>query len=275
MSDEGWPEAMAGADAVLHTASPFLMAEPRDADEVVRPAVEGTLRALRAARDAGVGRIVLTSSVAAVMHRDLPPGRTVFDETDRTGPDHPTATPCFRSRALAERAAWEFADHEAPGLRLTALNPGLVFGPPLDGSYGTSLRILERLLAAKDPALPQIAFPVADVRDVAEAHLRALTTDAAAGQRFLIAAGTLWFHEMAEALRDATPGRRIVTRRAPNAVMRLLSLFDPSIRPIVPVLGREHLVSNARAREVLGLTFIPAREAVAAAGRWLVENGRA
>ncbi|MCX7646945.1 MAG: aldehyde reductase [Rhodobacteraceae bacterium] len=275
MADEGWQEAMAGADALVHTASPFPLAEPRTADEVVRPAVEGTLRALRAARDAGVGRVVLTSSVAAVMHRDLPPGRRVFDETDWTEPDHPTTTPYFRSKTLAERAAWDFAAREAPGLRLTALNPGLVCGPPLDARYGTSLRLVGRLLAARDPALPQIAFPVVDVRDVAEAHLRALTADGAAGQRFLISAGTLWFHEMAEALRDALPGRRIVTRRAPGALIRLIGLFDPSVRPIVPLLGRDQRVSNARAREVLGLAFIPPREAVAAAGRWLVGNGRA
>jgi dihydroflavonol-4-reductase len=275
LRDEGWGAALRGADALVHTASPFPMDDPRDEDEVIRPAVDGTRRALRAARDAGVNRVVLTSSVAAVMHCDRPPGKLAYDEVDWTDPAHPTATPYVRSKTLAERAAWDFVEKQAPDLRLVVLNPGLVFGPPLDAQYGTSLRLIERLLRARDPMLPRIAFPVVDVRDVALAHLRALARSEAAGGRFLVADETLWFHEMAEALQDAMPARRLVTRQAPDAVIRVLSVFDRSIRPILPVLGRYERVSNARAREVLGLQFTPAREAVTASGRWLVENGKA
>ena len=275
LRNDGWAEAMKGAQALVRTASPFPMDDPRDEADVIRPAVDGTLRALRAAREAGIDRVVLTSSVAAVMHSDRPPGKTAFDEFDWTDPAHATATPYIRSKTLAERAAWNFVEAQAPDLRLAVLNPGLVFGPPLDAHYGTSLRLVERLLRARDPMLPRIAFPVVDVRDVAEAHLRALVRTDAAGGRFLLADETLWFHEMAEALQRALPARRLVTRQAPNAIIRVLSLFDRSIRSILPSLGRYERVSNAKARESLGLEFTPAREAVVAAGRWLAENGRA
>lgn len=273
--DEGWAGALRGADALIHTASPFPLVQPKDEAEVIRPAVDGTLRALRAATAAGVSRVVMTSSSVAVTGKDLPPGKAAYDEDDWTDPADPLTTPYARSKTLAERAAWDFVAREAPSMRLTAINPGFVLGAPLDGNYGTSLKVIERLLAAKDPMLPQFAFTTVDVGDVAEAHVRALTEPAAEGHRFIVAEGTLWFHEMAEELKAALPGRRIVTRRAPGLVVRLLSLFDPAIRTIVPALGRFDRVSNDKARRVLGLDLVPARQAVRAAGTWLVEHGRA
>ncbi len=273
--DAGWRDALAGADALVHTASPFPIVQPKDENEVIRPAVDGALRALRAARDAGVGRVVMTSSTVAVTNAALPPGKDRYDEEVWTDPAYPTVTPYAKSKTLAERAAWEFVRTEAPGMALAVINPAFVAGPPLDAHYGTSLQVIERLLRGKDPMLPQFAFPTVDVRDVAEAHVHALRTPEAAGKRFVIADETLWFHEMAEELKAALPGRRIVTRRAPNAVVRLLGLFDPSIRTITPILGRFERVSNARARAVLGMDFVPARQAVRAAGGWLVESGAA
>lgn len=271
--DGGWAEALQGADALVHTASPFPIVQPKDEAEVIRPAVDGALRALRAAREVGVRRVVMTSSSVAVTNAALPPGKDRYDEEVWTDLDHPTVTPYAKSKTLAERAAWDFVGAEAPDMALTVINPAFVVGAPLDAHYGTSLQVVERLLRARDPMLPQFSFPTVDVGDVAEAHVRALRTPEAAGQRFIIADETLWFHDMAAELKAAFPGRRIVTRRAPNAVVRLLGLFDPSIRTITPVLGRFEQVSNARARRVLGLDFVPARQAVRAAGAWLVANG--
>ncbi len=263
--DDGWAEAMAGAHALMHTASPFPLVQPKNPEDLIRPAVDGTLRALRAAHQAAVGRVVLTSSSAAVMDSPLRPGRTSHDEADWSDLASPTITAYSRSKTMAERAAWDFVANDAPGMALTTINPTFVLGPALDAHYGTSLRVIERLLSAKDPMLPQIGFPIVDVRDVAEAHLRALQTDAAIGQRIIAAEGSLWFHEMAQAIRDHAPNRKIVTRRAPNALMRVLGLFDAEIRTIVPSLGKIDWLDNTRARTLLGIDFIPAREAVVAA----------
>lgn len=273
--DDGWAEAMAGAAALLHTASPFPIEEPKNADELVRPAVDGTLRALRAAQEAGVGRVILTSSIAAVSYGELPAGRTVYDEGDWTDPDGGTATPYIKSKTLAERAAWRFVETEAPELRLTAINPGFVLGPPLDDRFGTSLKVVQRLLAAKDPALPDIHFPTVDVRDVAAAHVLALEKPETEGKRILTAARTLSLVDIARAVKAAAPGRRVVTRQAPHWMIRLVGRFDAAVASIVPQLGRRREVSNARARELLGIDFIDPDESVAASTRYLIERGLA
>ncbi len=273
-SDAGWHEVMAGADGLIHTASPFPMVQPKDPDALVRPAVEGTRRALAAAAQAGVGRVVLTSSIAAISGTDLPAGRDRYDEALWTDASHPTVTPYILSKTLAERAAWDFAAGH-PAMRLTTINPVLVTGPPLDRHYGTSLGVIERILSARDPAVPPIAFGVVDVRDVAEAHVRALERPETAGQRIICHDETLWFADIAQAIKTALPARRIVTRRAPGWVLRLLALRDPSVRTILPALGRFDRIDNARARALLDLSFMPARESVAEAARWIDRNGLA
>lgn len=270
--DAGWADAMAGASALLHTASPFPFGDPNNPDDLIRPAVEGTLRALRAANDAGVRRVVLTSSIAAVSYGDLPAGKPVFDEADWTDPDHPRVTPYIRSKTLAERAAWTFVETEAPQLRLTAINPGFVLGPALGDSVGTSLQVIQRILRAKDPAMPDIYFPTVDVRDVAAAHVLALAKPQTEGKRIVVAAETLSFVDIARAVKVAAPGRRIVTRQAPGWLIRLIGLFDRGVASIVPQLGRRRDVSNARAHELLGIAFIDPRESVAASTRYLIER---
>ena len=271
--DEGWDEAMAGAGALVHTASPFPATGPKDEGELIGPAVEGTRRALAVARKAGVGRVVMTSSVAAVMHCDLPAGRDRVTEADWTDPDHPTASAYTRSKTLAERAAWDFVV-DGGGPELVVLNPGFVVGAPFDARYGTSLRVIERLMRGKDPMLPHIALPVVHLDDVAEAHLRALSVPEAAGQRFLLADETLTMAEMGQALKAAFPARRIATRQAPGLLIRAIGLFDSSVRMILPVLGFHRQVDSTRARTVLGIGFAPATQALTDAGRWLEAEGR-
>lgn len=273
--DVGWSEAMAGAQALVHTASPFPMVQPGDRDAVIRPAVDGTRRALAAAAAAGVRRVVLTSSTAAVTNSAGPAHGDVYSEADWTDLDHPSASAYVASKTLAERAAWDFARSEAPGMALTTILPGLVVGPPLDGHFGTSLKLIERMLAGSDPALPKLGFPVVDVRDVAEMHLRALQRPEAAGKRYLGAADFAWFRDMALIVKAAHPDRRVTTRTAPNLAIRLLARFDPSLRAIVPLLGRETRVSTAAARADLGIAFTPVAEALRDSADWLVAAGRA
>ncbi|MCX7889657.1 MAG: NAD-dependent epimerase/dehydratase family protein [Rhodobacteraceae bacterium] len=273
--DEGWAEAAAGADAVIHTASPFPIRQPADADVLIRPAVQGTLRALRAARAAGIGRVILTSSTAAMVNAPLPAGRTMLTEADWSPADDPAGTPYVRSKTLAERAAWDLAAREAPGMALTVINPAFVLGPPLDDRFGSSVGVVARMLGGRDPAVPRLGFAVVDVRDVAEMHLRALERPETAGLRFLAAAGSMWFRDMALVLKAAFPDRRIATREAPDWLIRLLARFDGEIRAILPALGRIERFDATRAEAGMGMAFVPPAEALLAAARHLVARGLA
>jgi dihydroflavonol-4-reductase len=267
--DDGWDAALKGHDILVHTASPFPIVQPKDAEALVRPAVDGTRRALEAAVAAGIGRVVLTSSTVAIIG-GVPETREAT-EADWTDPDAATTTPYERSKTLAEKAAWEIAG--ARGLALTTIHPSLVFGPPLDRHYGSSVALVKRMLMGKDPMVPRLGTRVVDVRDVAEMHLRAAEMPQTAGKRYLASAESLWFGEMTKILKAAYPQRRIATRIAPDLMIRLLSLFDPSLKAAVAGLGRKRPVSNARARDEMGMTFIPGAEALRAAAAALVAMG--
>jgi dihydroflavonol-4-reductase len=268
--DEGWAGAAAGATVIVHTASPFPISQPKDEAELIRPAVEGTLRALRAARAAGVGRVVLTSSSVAIVNRPLPPGRDSYDETDWSDVNAPTATPYVKSKTLAERAAWDFVAGEGEGIALTVINPGFVVGPPLDDHFGSSVGVVRRILSGKDPASPRFGLSVVDVRDVAEMHLRAVERPDLAGGRYPAVAGAMWFPEMAQVLKAAYPQRRIATRVAPRWLLRILALFDGEIRAILPAIGKIEAVSNRAAVARIGMRFIPPDEGLRAAAAYLV-----
>ena len=273
--DDGWLDAMSGVDVLMHTASPLPMAQPRDENELVRPAVDGTLRALRAAHAAGIGRVVLTSSTAAVTNVAGNADTKRFDESDWSDPSWPGITPYTKSKTLAERAAWDFVDNEAPGMELTTINPCLVLGRPLDDHYGTSLRIVERLLRGRDPMLPKVGIGVVDVMDVARMHVRAITAPGTAGKRIIGAAEFMWLAEIAGILKAEYPHKKIPMRIAPDILIRLIGLFDRSIRSIVPLLGRRQELENARARALLDIDFISAAESVRATARYIMERGLA
>jgi len=269
-SDAGWAEAMAGVSALIHTASPFPIAQPKDPATVIRPAVEGTERVLKAAAAAGVTRVVLTSSTVAVINEGKPD--TLQDEADWCDTHLPTTTPYAKSKTLAERAAWEIA--KARGLKLTTINPGLVLGPPLDEHYGSSLSLVERFLKGRDPMLPPMGLPVVDVRDVAEMHLRALQRPETEGRRYLASSGSMAFVDMGRTLKAAYPTCRIPTREAPKAIVSLLALFDPTTKSILPKLGHLERVSNARAVSEMGMEFIAPKTALLASADWLVKHGK-
>lgn len=267
--DAGWAEAMAGVTALIHSASPFPLAQPKDPDSLLRPAIEGTRRVLGAAAAAGVTRVVLTSSTVAVLNE----GKTTMqDEDDWCDTSLPGTTAYARSKTLAEKAAWEIA--KETGLALTVINPGFVAGPPLDGHYGSSLGLILRILKGKDPMLPAFGFPVVDVRDVAEMHLRALERPETAGRRYLAVAGSMTLADMGKLFKATWPTRRIPVREAPNALMRLIALVDPSVKAILPKLGRLEHVSNLRAQQEMGMVFIPVAEALKSSADWLVKNGK-
>ena len=272
MHDDGWNEALKDIDVLMHTASPFPLASPKNEDELIRPAVDGTLRALKAAHDNGVNRVVMTSSTASVLYRDLPEGGSPFDESHWTDVNHPACSAYSKSKTLAEKAAWEFVDTEGQVIDLTCINPGFVLGAPLDTTYGTSLQVMARMISGKDPALPQLGFASVDVRDVAAMHVGAIANKKTVGKRILSVSQFLWFVDLAKAVKAEFPDRKIPTRLAPNWLIRVLSLFDGQARTIVPLLGKSFDVSNHQAKSLLGMEFRDPRDSATESIRYLIDN---
>lgn len=248
-ADDGWAEAVAGMDYVLHTASPFPPAVPIDDDEVIAPARDGALRVLHAAEDAGVKRVVLTSSFAAVGYGHEPTERA-FTEDDWTNLDAPLAA-YIRSKAVAERAAWDYIGRAGGSLELAVVNPVGIFGPPLVADLASSVMLARQLITTTSP-LPRLASTVVDVRDVADLHIRAMLAPAAAGQRFLASAGEpVTFQEMAHILRKAV-GNDSEVQVLDDEVVRQLAKSDPGMANNVTELGKFRRVSSEKARRVLG-----------------------
>ena len=271
-TDTGWTEAMDGVDVLMHTASPFPLDQPKNEDDLIRPAVDGAMRALRAAHAAGVKRVILTSSTAAISGSALPAGDISFDETNWTDPTDPDTGAYVRSKTLAEQAAWNFVSKDAPDMHLTTINPGFVLGAPLDQHFGTSIQVIERLLRGKDPMLPAIGFSTVDVQDVAEMHVTVISKPETFGQRIMTVDSFLTFKDIAQAVKAAFPSRRIPTRVAPNFLIRILGRFDPTIKSIIPGLGRVDKIDNSRARATIGRGMRQARKSVVSSATYLIDN---
>ena len=269
-SDEGWATAAAGVDVLVHMASPFPMAQPKDPAELITPAVQGTLRALRFAYGAGVRRAVVTSSIVAVFDETK---SGLQDEADWCDLNAKGTTAYAMSKTLAERAAWDFVT-SAPDMALTCINPGLVLGAPLDHHVGTSLDLVKRLLRGRDPMLPLLGFECVDVRDVAKMHLRAAERSETAGKRYIAAAGTMTMPDMARLLKAAHPQRRIPTKVAPMWLLRVLALFDPAVKGVLPMVGQVPKLSNARATAEMAMTFTAPADALRVSADWLLAHGQ-
>jgi nucleoside-diphosphate-sugar epimerase len=275
LDDAGWPAAVAGASHVLHVASPFPARQPRNEDELIAPALDGTLRVLRAARDAGVRRVVQTSSFAAVGYGRPHPGRR-FTEEDWTDASSPAVTPYVRSKTLAERAAWDFVGREGGDLELATVNPVGVFGPAIGTDLSASLELLLALLNGRYPAVPRGTVNAVDVRDVADLHVRAMRHPDAAGERFLAVSGDAFEYVELSRLMRAELGavaRRATTRVLPDWVVRAAAPFVGEARTIAAELGRRVDASHEKATRVLGWTPRSREEAVLAAARSLVDLG--
>jgi len=272
--DAGWPEAVAGCDFVLHVASPFPSGVPKDENDLIIPAREGALRVLRASRDAGVKRVVLTSSFAAIGYGHGPMNRP-FTEEDWSDPNASDIGAYAKSKTLAERAAWDFIKREGGALELAVVNPVGIFGPVLGSDHSTSTEIIQRLMDGF-PGVPRLSFGVVDVRDVADMHLRAMTNPAAKGQRFLAVAGpNMAFSDIAHLLKVkmGDDAKRVPTRVLPDWVLRLGAMFDPSSRMIIPELGKVKSASNEKAKRLLGWKPRTNEEAIIATAESLVKYG--
>jgi len=278
MDDAGWRQAVEGCAFVLHVASPFPEAQPKDPDELIVPAREGALRVLRASLDAGAQRIVMTSSVAAVRNdRDgALDGTREMTEADWSDPDDPRMTPYAKSKTLAERAAWELVRERGAEERLTTIQPGAIVGPLLGADRSYSLQAIARLLEGDMPGLPRLGFSFVDVRDVAALHVLAMTAPDAGGQRLIAASDFLWFTDVAQILREelGEQARKVPTRRIPNFVVRGMALFDPGVRSVADELGRRSRFSIENAKSRTGWEPRPVRETIVDCARSLLDHPR-
>ena len=261
--DEGWGDAVAGCDYVLHVASPLPARQPKDPDELLVPARDGTLRVLRASLDAGVRRVVMTSSVAAV-RGSAEHGARTLTEDDWSDAGDTNMTPYSRSKTAAEKAAWEFVRERGEQDRLAAVNPGAIIGPLLSDDPSYSLQAIERMLGGM-PGVPNLGFSFVDVRDVADLHVLAMTSPEAGGQRFIAVNRFLWMNEVGAVLRDrlGERARKVPTRTVPNLAVRAMSLFDPSIRSVVSDLGKRVNYSAEKAKARLGWSPRPVEDSIA------------
>ncbi|MGN6496653.1 MAG: NAD-dependent epimerase/dehydratase family protein [Tsuneonella sp.] len=276
MSDAGWDLANEGCTHVAHVASPFPVGVPKDENELIVPAREGTLRALRFAQAAGVTRFVQTSSSAAIAYGH-PPSKHDFDENDWTNLAAPGVQPYIKSKTIAERAARDWVRENAPDMEFCSVNPVAVLGPVANDDLSASIEFVRRFLAGEIPAIPRIGITVVDVRDVASLHVLALEApaDKVRGGRFAAASEFMWMEDMARVLRDhmGEDARKVPRRLMPTWLLKTMAFFSSDIRQIAGEVGKRKVVSGQHARDVLGWTAISGEETVLATARSLIAQG--
>lgn len=274
LNDAGWADAAAGCSHVVHVASPLPGGAVRHEDDLIVPAREGALRALRFAHAAGVKRVVMTSSVAAIAYGH---GKKIgtFTEADWTDVNGPQVHAYAKSKTLAERAARDWMAGEGGGMEYVSVNPAAVLGPVLSADFSSSVQIITRLLSGSLPGLPNFGFGVVDVRDVADLHVRALTADGINGGRFIASGPFMMMKDVAAILRDrlGIEARKVPTRGLPDLVLRLASLFDPTIRMVTGELGKRRITPSDHASTVLGWVPRPAADTIVDTARSLIDLG--
>lgn len=275
-SDSGWDDAVKNCDYILHTASPFPIDNPKDADELIVPAREGALRVLRAGVAAGVKRTVLTSSMAAVAYGADKTDTRTRDENDWTDVKHPDATKSayILSKAIAEKAAWDFVKDKK--MELATICPCAVLGPVLGDDFSTSIEIIRKLLSGEMPGLPRVGFQLVDVRDVAELHIAAMLSEKAAGQRFVAANGFYWFKDIAQTLHDdlGSAAKKVPKFVLPDFVLKFAANFDPAVKAILGELGMVRNISNQKAKNILDWKPRDAKVSIRDTANSLIREGQ-
>lgn len=275
LSEDGWDSAAHGVYGVLHVASPFPVAEPKDPDELLRPAIDGTMRVLRAAAAAKVQRFVQTSSTVAIAYGHPKDRTRPLTEDDWTNVDGPGISSYGRSKTLAERVARDFMATNQVDFHYSSVNPGFVLGPLLDRDIGSSGEVIQMFLRGKYPGCPRLSFPVVDVRDIAKMHRLALETSRPSGGRYIGVSETAWFIDMMRPIKAklGPSAKKVPNFELPSLLIRLIGIFDPAARSIVPDLGKYVAIDNRRTREELNLDFIPVTESAPAMAQSLVDLG--
>jgi len=274
LSDKGWAEAVAGCTHVAHVASPIPAQAPKHEDDLIVPAREGTLRALRFAREAGVRRFVQTSSTAAVVY-GVDRGEYTFDHTHWTNIDHPDAYPYVKSKTIAERAARDWVAAEGGAMEFVSVNPGMVLGPVDSADFSASVELVQQLLSGAMPMAPDLGFPIVDLRDIAALHVLALETPGLSGERFLGAGQFLTALEISGVLRArlGDKARKAPTRRMPDWLVNILALFNAEVRGVKTEIGKIRHVDASLSQQRLGWTMRPVEDTIADCGTSLIAHG--
>lgn len=273
--DDNWDQAVKDCDYILHVATPISLEVPKHENDVILPAVEGTLRVLKAAKKANVKRVVLTSSFAAVGYSHNNP-HTLITEECWTDPADKTLSAYLKSKTLAEKAAWNYIAEEGKGLELAVINPMGIFGPSLGPDISSGFEVLKQMLDGSMKAVPKISFGIVDVRDVADLHLRAMTNPAANGERFLAFTGEIVsLPEIAQLLKNKLGDRaqKVSVKILPNWAVRFFALFNDKAKNVVPQLNRIKKASNQKAKSLLGWEPGTSEEALLASAESLFQFG--
>ena len=273
-NDAGWAEAMAGCSHVAHVASPFPLDVPKHADELVVPAREGALRALRFAKGAGVRRFVLTSSMAAIAYGHGK-GGGLYGEADWSNLENPDVMPYPRSKTVAERAARDWIAAEGGDMEFASVNPAAVFGPLLSDDLSTSIELVKQLLEGKVPMCPDIGFGIIDVRDVADLHYRALTAPDIRNERYVCSGPFLKMIDVANILTAnlGDKARKVPKRKMPDWLLKLFALVRPELKQLVAELGNIRGGDSSHAMRALGWTMRTPEEAILATAHSLIDRG--
>lgn len=275
MSDAGWDLANEGCTHVTHVASPIAVSAPKHEDEMIVPAREGTLRALRFARDAGVKRFVQTSSMAAVAYGRSDKVYTVT-EADWTDVNHRDVYPYVKSKTIAERAAREWVAAEGGEIEFVSVNPSMVLGPVHSPDFSPSVEAVKQVLDGSMPMAPDLGISIVDTRDCADLHVRCLETPGLANERFLCAGRFMKIIEIAEVLRRQLPPehtRKVPKKVMPNWMVGMLALVNPGVRSIKAEVGKTRNVDASHAKQRLGWETRPAEESLVDCAKSLIEHG--
>ena len=272
LSDDGWSEAVNGSKYVLHVASPFFLGEPENEDVFIKPAVEGTLRVLKACADADVKKVVLTSSFAAVGYGH-PKEKEVYTEEDWSSVDG-EISPYAKSKTLAEKAAWEFVENleESNKFELTVINPVAVTGPMLTSDIGSSNDFLLKLISGSMPACPKIHMGYIDVRDVAKAHIFSMTEDKTNGERIIVSENEMFFAEVGKTLNEAG-FKKSPTKEMPNFLVKIMSLFVGELKTLLSALNRKGDIDKTKAQSFFNWDYISTEQSVTETAQQLQDMG--
>ena len=276
LNDDGWNKAAQGCKYIMHLASPFPFKVSNNRNSLLAPAVDGTLRVLNAGLNANIEQFIVTSSIAAMFRKPIRSNPYSFDENDWTDENWKEGVgDYFLSKTKAEKAAWELMESKGFKNKLTAINPGGVFGDALDKKGGTSIEYVRQFMKGKFPAAPKWGILISDVKDVAKAHVACIGNTKVGGRRLIVGKEVKKLIELSQIMAEAMPEytKKLPKKELPNFVVKLISFFDSSAKTMIPDLGITMQTDTSYAEDLLRLKFNPAKGCISETAKSVVRLG--